>query len=194
MKCKELFEAFVNVLPNDIKQKEKFKQTVFELLQKTYEAVGGLKGNGFNSPDDMVKNIPFWKLVLRSGKISAGAMYKDKNGRKRVAIFNDQSDKGKADMFKIMVEDVQQDRAYVEVSKGSLGALKKRYGIEFIKKHAISTNDVKKYSDEKISLEISEDDPELLKHPELEPYFYRREIAGKLETKIMLGSVGKKIV
>lgn len=44
------------------------------------------------SPDDMVKNIPFWKLYTKNDKVIMALLYKDKNGRKIVALGIDGSD------------------------------------------------------------------------------------------------------
>ena len=47
------------------------------MIQKAYADQGGMHGSGFKSPEDMVKNIPMWKLSKKDGKVTSVAMYKD---------------------------------------------------------------------------------------------------------------------
>lgn len=54
-----------------------------------------MHGSGFNSPEDMVRNVPLWKLSVKDGVVTGAALYKDKDGRKRIAIATDGSDHGK---------------------------------------------------------------------------------------------------
>lgn len=184
-----LAERFVNLLtPAD---KEKFKDEVFSMLQKSYASIGGLKGSGFRSPDDMVKTIPMWKLVRRNGNIVAVAMYRDKLGRKRVAVGSDGSPEGKEGVASIFKEDFS--RAYFEISEKSLAFHVKILGYDFLKKFAMSPAMVKNVSHEAIS-EVEEGDKEVNAHPPLKDFFYRREIGGHLHTKILLGTHGKKII
>ena len=65
------------------------------MLQKSYAYIGGIKGSGFENPDNMVNKIKMWKIVKKNGKILAGIMYKDKNYRKAVAVFTDGTKEGK---------------------------------------------------------------------------------------------------
>ena len=63
-----LEERFVNALPKDEDLKAKYADKAWELLQKSYAPIGGIKGKGFESKEDMmsgkVKNNPItapWK-------------------------------------------------------------------------------------------------------------------------------------
>lgn len=185
-----LNERFVNLLGNDEKKSE-YAQEVFDMIQKSYEAIGGQKGKGFKSPEDMIANIPFWKLVRTSGKIVAGAMYRDKGGRKRVAVFTNGTIAGKKGIASIMKEDF--DRAYFEVSGPSLGFAVKLLGIDFIKSYAKTPAQATDILRTDLN-EVPPKDSYITKYPALKPYFYQRELGGKLITKIMLGTVGMKIV
>lgn len=187
---KYLSERYVNVLSVD--DKEKNKETVFKLLTDSYASIGGLKGNGFRSPDDMVKNIPMWKMVRRNGKIVAVAMYKDKNGRKRVAVGSDGTQEGKAAVASIFKEDFA--RAYFEISERSLGFHVKILGYDFIKSNAVRPENVKGITGDDVEYPVGDDDPEVKKHPQLKEFFYRRSVGGHMHTKILLGTTGKKIV
>lgn len=187
---KYLSERYVNVLSVD--DKERNKETVFKLLTDSYASIGGLKGNGFRSPDDMVKNIPMWKMVRRNGKIVAVAMYKDKNGRKRVAVGSDGTQEGKAAVASIFKEDFA--RAYFEISERSLGFHVKILGYDFIKSNAVKPENVKGITGDDVEYPVGDDDPEVKKHPQLKEFFYRRSVGGHMHTKILLGTTGKKIV
>lgn len=177
-------ERYVNLFkPNE---KSEYAQEVFDMVTKAYASLGGMKGSGFSSADDMVKNIPFWKLVRKDGKIIAGTFYKDKAGRKTVASFTDGTAEGKAALAKIMKEDMT--RSYKEVSKASLGFGVKTFGVDFIKQFAMTPEEAQKKLGPKKKLSpVPEDDSHVKKFPELKDFFYQRELMGKLETKIMLG-------
>jgi hypothetical protein len=185
-----LTETFVNLLGDD-PAKEKYADQVFDMIQAAYAGVGGQKGRGFASPQDMIDNIPMWKLVRRNGEIVAGGMYRDKGGRKRVASFSDGTPEGKAGVAEIMANDFE--RAYFEVSDRALGFIIKQVGVDFVKQYAKTPEEVKQISKDEI-LPVPEADPHVLRTPELKPYFYQRELAGHLHTKIMLGTTGNKII
>lgn len=81
-----LSEGFKNLFTAD--QKRKYADEAFAQLQKSYEKVGGIHGNGFANVEDFIKNIPFWKLRLGAdGKIVSAAYYKDKGGRNTSCSF-----------------------------------------------------------------------------------------------------------
>lgn len=163
------------------------------MIQKAYADQGGMHGSGFKSPEDMVKNIPMWKLSKKDGKVTSVAMYKDSgSGRKRVAIATDGSDHGKRAIGDTVTSDLKQKRAHMEVSGKSLSFLKKQM---HIKDHAHSFESAKAYH-EKNGETIQrppDDDPEVVRHPELKDHFYQRKIGDHMHTKIMLGSTGKTI-
>lgn len=174
-----LHETIINALPDDDTLKNKYKEEAYSILQDAYQSVGGLKGNGFESPDDMVENIPFWKLSIREGKVNAILMYKDKHGRKRVAMATDGSKKAKEDLAKMLIDEYKTKRAYAEISDNSLRFHKKILGDEL----------------DTISIP-SEDAMEILNDPEKtriiddEPYEYLRLINGTWVTKRMVGNPG----
>lgn len=185
-----LTERYKNLIGED-PVKDQYKDVVFAMLQKSYAPIGGIHGSGFRNPGDMVKNIPFWKLVMRDGQIVAGAFYKDKGGRKRVAIATDGSPEGKTGLQGILREDYQ--RAYFEISDRSLSFQAKLLGYDFLKRFAKTPAQAAAISGDPVS-PVPSDDPEVTRHPPLAPYFYQRVIGGKLHTKIMFGTTGKKII
>lgn len=189
-----LEERFVNLLPGDEDKKREHAKHVHDMLTKSYADQGGIQGSGFESPEHMVKKIPMWKLHRSGGKVRAAALYKDKEGRKRVAIATDGSDEGKKAAANIMVDDLKQGRSYGETSGKSLSFMKKHAG-EHFKKH------VKSYADaEKIVKgggdEVRRppaDDEDVRRHPEYKDHFYQRKIGGEWHTKLMVGTHGKSI-
>lgn len=81
----ELNENYKNFILNK-DMKEKYKNEVWDLIQDSYSAIGGIKGSGFSSPDDMIENIPFWKVYTKNNKVLMVVLYKEKSGRKLVAL------------------------------------------------------------------------------------------------------------
>jgi hypothetical protein len=157
--------------------------------------VGGIHVSGFKDVEDFKKNIPMWKLRHHpeTGKLVAGAYYKDRGGRKRVAVSSDGSAEGKKHVADIMVSDLKQGRSHGEQSGASLKFLVKHAGHEALQKHLIHPKDVEKITGEKVH-PVPHDDPELKAHPYFKDHFYQREIGGKMHTKLSLGTPGKKIV
>lgn len=192
-----LSERFINLIGDD-PRKEKYKNDVYDLLRRSYASIGGIKGNGFNNPSDMVENIPFWKLVLKNGELVAVAMYKDKNGRKRVALGTDGSDIGKAAIRDINSH--ENSRSYGELSKASLGLflkstddpyeeivpidqVQKLVKDDIIPLSGKSIDDLPLEPEEKESTRFT-----LSRYPKLQQYAYLRQIQGKWLMKVMVGT------
>jgi hypothetical protein len=62
-----LNERYINILPSDTDARRQYAPEVWDLLVNSYALVGGLIGKGFSSMEDMIENIPFWKMVRRDG-------------------------------------------------------------------------------------------------------------------------------
>ncbi len=186
-----LNEKYLNLFTNtkDVISRNEYKDEVYELLQKAYKDIGGIKGNGFNSADDMVKNMPFWKIAKVKGKIVAIILYKDKNGRKAVAMATDGSRDGILKLKDILKNELS--RSYMEASSNALRFAIKFLGVELLKKYAISIDDVKQLLHDDEILEGSE--KYKTDYPDLADYFYSRKIGSSIETKIMIGTPNLKI-
>ena len=176
-----LNESYKNIV--DHSEKEKYAEEVFNLLQRAYAKIGGLKGNGFQRSTDMIEKIPFWKLYVSNRRVIACAMYKDKDGRKRVAIgsIRDKSDpdydRSKRIVFSMMKDDAVLYRSYGEISRNMI----KRYQElipNFFEEFCIKAKDVKKIDP---NIEITGE------------YTYRREIGKEKIEKVMYGTLGKGI-
>jgi len=188
-----LQEHFHNLIGNH-PDKEKHKQEVFDMVQKAYEPIGGIHGSGFKNPDDMAKNIPFWKIKKKGGKVKAAVFYKDKGGRKSVACATDGTPEGKKHLATIMHDDIMRGRSYGEKSGKALSFLKKQLPENHLQKMALHHDEVKRLMpDDEIDTNVPHDDPELVAHPELKDHFYRRKIGDEWHTKISLGTPGNKI-
>jgi hypothetical protein len=189
---KFLTERFINLLPADTDKKEQVKDEVFAMLQKAYADQGGIHGNGFTSPDDMVAHIPFWKLIRKNGQIVAVGMYKDTSGRKRVAMATDGTPVGKAAAAEMAVSDLMQGRAYGETSGKSLSFILKQFDIT---PFLISYDEVEKIMAQRGDQvqRPAEDDPELIRHPDLKDYLYTRVIGHQAHTKVMVGTPHKTL-
>ena len=187
-----LNERFQNLLPQHEDEKHKHSQHVFGMVQKAYQSLGGIHGSGFKNPADMVKNIPMWKLHKDStGKVRGVALYKDKTGRKRVAMASDGSNEGKSGLANIIKSDVSQHRSHAEISGPSLSFHKKQIGD--LRPHALSREAAQKAMPGDRLGVPHPNDPELVRHPELKDHFYTREIGGETHTKLMIGTPGKKL-
>lgn len=186
----QLFESYVNLVgDNTKKEKSNYSEQVYNMIQNAYASQGGMHGSGFRSPEDMVENIPFWKLVKKGGKIVAGAMYKDKGGRKRVAIFTDGTEGGRKELDKINLDEIRTNRAFQELSGRSLSVMRKIAGFY---DRLIPVDNVKQVlKSDKIYTDIPKDDPDEMwdRFPEMRQYMYQREIGGHLHTKVMIGNI-----
>ena len=188
-----LAERFLNIFHTDTEQREQYRDTVWAMLQKAYEPIGGIKGSGFRSKDDMVANIPFWKIVRRGTDITAVVMYKDKTGRKLVAIATNGTPQGKKDLAEMVIADLKQDRSFMELSDTALKFLVRQVGYDLIVKYAKTPQDAAKIL---VNNQIEQPDPkspDYTNHTPLQKFFYGRKIGGHLHTKILMGTTGNKI-
>lgn len=195
-------EAFLNAVGDRDKEiKHKYKVQVWDLLQKSYSAIGGIKGNGFGSPDEMVQKIPFWKMITKDSTVHAVVLYKDKGGRKSVAMGSNGSDFAKKHLANALSHEMT--RAYGEKSKSSLGMVLKTVPWDILEPYLHSPDVVAKTlkgdhitpiknvakhlwpADAKITLQ---------RYPKLIDYGYMRDIGGNQVFKVMIGTINKKIV
>lgn len=95
-------------------QKMRYLDTVWDLLQRSYAKLGGVKG--VSSPQDLLDTPGIWKLVRRNGRIVTAMIYKDKLGRKTVVTGTDGSPEGIAGWKEIKTTDAKMQRAWAEVS------------------------------------------------------------------------------
>jgi hypothetical protein len=194
----ENFKNFVG--PDSIEDRKVWADRVWDLLQKTYAKIGGIKGSGFTSADDMVKNIPFWKLFTRGENVLVVLLYKEKSGRKIVALATDGSNEAKdilTDVFKNGLK-----VAWGEKSKAVLIYMMSVVGIDALRPFLLKP----KQAGELLKTEVLKLTPELVdqlsKHDslvyrrykdELEDYFYVRKIGTEYFLKVAIGTPNKTI-
>jgi len=167
-----LNEKYVNLL-ND-KEKELYKDRIYDLLQKAYEPIGGLKGSGFKDSDDMVENIKMWKIEIKNDEILAGIMYKDKKFRKGVAVFTNGTKEGKKSLVKMLKDDFS--RSIIEVSGPLLKFLENNLP-KLVDKYKKTCDEASKLLNKEVKC--------------IDGYKYERTINGNVLTKLMIGT-GKK--
>jgi len=195
-----LTEKYVNLLPTDEDQKREYAPKVWDMLQKSYAPLGGIKGNGFNSQEDMIKKIPFWKVVKKNGKVIAALMYKDKGGRKRVATCSDGSKDAKAALANAFKQEPQ--RGYFEVSKASWGFIRKLLDQKDLIKFMVTPEQAGKSLKTEITdlkdiptkeLDDSGLNPNDPANKPFKKFIYGRVIGGGVHAKVMIGTLGKII-
>lgn len=198
---RHLNENYKNFIgPNSREDREKWVDQVWDVVQKSYAPIGGIKGSGFGSKRDMIDNIPFWKIYTKNDKVVAAAFYKDKNGRKSVAVATDGSDLGKkivGDLFKASL-----GVSYGEKSGPALTTMMKNVPWETLKNFVLTPEQVQKITGKKVTPlgkfgvdNLNEKDKFTYdKFPELRPYFYVRSLDGEMHLKIAMGTPGLKII
>ena len=179
-----LDEAFENLIGFDkdtAERKDRLKAEVYGLLQQSYAKIGGIKGSGFGSKDEMAKKIWFWKLYKQNGKPAAVIMYKDRDGRKMAALGTDGSDKAKAAARKMVKDEISLNRSYGEASGPALAMVKKLFNVG--RNGGFEGSELEKYL---VPAELVGD---ILKKPvkPVSKYEYVRTIGGDEERKVMLG-------
>lgn len=190
--AKAITARYLNLFGKD-PEKEKYAEVVYSMIQESYRDQDGMHGSGFRSPEDMVVNIPFWKLVRKNGGIVAGAMYKDKDGRKRVAVFQDGSAEGIAALREIQKADL--DRGYVEISGKSLSFMRSSLGEQTILRYALPPDEVKLLlKDDEILPPDPNLDDFLTRFSFLSDFAYSRRIGSRMHNKVLLGTPGIELV
>jgi hypothetical protein len=206
-----LTEKYVNLIgPADEATKREYADQVWDLVQLSYAKIGGIKGSGFNSIEDMIKNIPFWKLYITNGVLTVCVLYKDKGGKKTVAIGANTFDKpiGKKQkkgpvtkkslsiLSGILKADIS--RGYGEFSGPALVMVIKSVGLDALLPYIFTRDEVRKASsklvEDPVFEDLNENDQKLYsRYPSLASYFYVRELGGAPHLKVMLGTYGAKV-
>lgn len=191
----EKFKNFVGFTDDVVDAKSEYALQVWDMLNVAYKAIGGIKGSGFESPEAMMKKIRFWKLGFSGGELKIVVLYKDKAGRKVVALGTDGTKQGKNMLAGVLKADL--DRSYKEISDGAWGFSRKYIGDEVLMKFAIPVHKVRKLLKGKEIFDLNDLPPRLTKKVNKEDPFYKfyygREIGGSVHVKIMIGVEGLPI-
>jgi hypothetical protein len=197
---KYLEERYVNAIgTRDLDVKNQYKKQVWDLLQKSYAGIGGLKGNGFQDMETMVAKIPMWKMAVNNGTVEAVVLYKDKGGRKSVAMGCSGSPYAKKTVADMMKNELK--RSYGEKSKAALGTMMKMHPWDVLEPFVQKPDAVAKIAAGDTITPLSKHkgplpkdaQMTLSKYPQLKDYGYMRDIAGQPTFKVMIGSPGKSI-
>jgi hypothetical protein len=181
LKYKKFNESVSNLFEKDILTKKKYMNQVWDLLQDAYSEQGGIKGNGFSSPDDML-NIPFWKIDVVDDKVVAVFMYKfidvnDIKIRKLIAlgISRNNLDIGRLKLKNIMKKEF--DRSIFETSLSFENYIIRNFPDEY-NSYIFNVDDVKKILNKDIIV--------------VDNHRYIRYIGDDYYAKVMLGTVKEK--
>tara|TARA_R110000744_G_scaffold351147_1_gene456932 strand:+ start:37 stop:639 length:603 start_codon:yes stop_codon:yes gene_type:complete len=185
-------EKFQNLFHKD--EKEQHSEAVWDMLQKSYAKIGGIKGSGFESAKAMTEKIPFWKIAFKNGVPKAVVMYKDKGGRKTVAMGTDGTPEGLKLFKSILREDM--NRSWGEYSKALLSIIMKLVSWSELKKYVVDPKSIKDAvpigADELTKLDARQKQV-LAKYPQLKKWGYFREIGGEVLFKVAFGTMNKRI-
>jgi hypothetical protein len=112
MKIKELLqERVINVF--DAGSKRSMFAIIEPMLQSTYQDIGGL---GTVDIENLVQTPGLWKIIRKGTEIVAGVLYRDSKGNKIRLVFRNGTPEGKAELKKILQDDLRLARSWVEVS------------------------------------------------------------------------------
>ena len=190
----DLQERFVNLFTKDVEKRKEFVDQVWDILNKSYAKQGGMIGNGFESKEAMIKKIPFWKLNAKNGKVTTVAMFKDKGGRKRVAMGTDGSPEAKEKVKEMMLNDLKLSRSWGEISGRAWGFMKKSVPEDLLKASLIPVKTVIKLSPGKDIIPAYGNDPDIKSTDPFRDFWFMRALKdGKPHSKLAVGTPGNKM-
>lgn len=188
-----LDERFINLFKDDVEKRKEYADEVWDILQASYSGIGGLKGNGFKNKQDIIDNMPFWKIATVNGKIVTVAMYKDKGGRKRVVMGAKKTPEAKAKVVDMMLSDLKMKRSWGEMSGPAWGFLKKSVPKDLLMAALIPVKQVQKLQPGKDIVPAYGNDPSIKKSDPFRDFWFTRKIGGNFATKIAIGNAGNTI-
>lgn len=168
-----LSEKFYNAFTDD--QKRKYADQVWDILVQSYKSLGGMRG--ISSKEDMIKNIPMWKIAKDHDEVLVAILYKDRGqGRKLVAVGTNGSPQSKELLHNMLKKEFE--RSYTEIS-GPLFSFMNKHFPDLVKKYTIPTDQVEKILNKTVA--------------PTRDGMYKRVIQGQIREKIMIGTPGKTI-
>lgn len=163
-----ILEKYKNLF--DRNEKLLYVEELYNMLQKSYESIGGIKGKGFSSPQDIADNIPIIKMVIKKSEIICAIFYKDKDGRKAVALTTNGTREGSNELKIILEQEFR--RSYMEVSHMTLRFIKVHFP-KLLEQYKIPNN---------LNLKIFDD------IIPIDDYYYKRKIGDQYITKLAIGT------
>lgn len=181
-----LTERFFNAFT--VPDKLKYANEIWDMLQRSYKAIGGIHGTGFESIDDMVKSNYMFKVGLDHGTPVMVGIYKNKDGgRKKVAMGTNGSKRGIEIARDALKNEIKTGRAYGEFSGSVFGAVKKMYPPEILTTLLVPASEVSAIINKEIVIGAGEDMKTMGENDPYAEYYYQREIGGELHTKVAYG-------
>ena len=187
----KLDEHFLNIDTHSTNSNiAKYKDSIFELLQKAYEPVGGILG--LEKADDLVNDSDLWKIDRKNDHIYAVAIYtKKRKGRKLQYVVSDGTQEGKDKLFRILKDDITliDRQAWAEVS-GKMEHLHLKQGATKLPIEA-----VKALLPDKKILELTEDDIKNYKgkNDVADGFHYKRKIGRSEEIKLAVTNISNQV-
>lgn len=163
----------IGINPSHENLREKHRQEIHDMIQKSYSKIGGYSGHtpGSEEESKAIHNDISHSLIKatrRNGKISAVNLYKKQYGRKSIASATDGTEQGKKDFLRTKLEDHEQKRAWGEVS-GAPEHIQRKMGVP-----TISVERMKKLTGKQLE-------------PTGEADRYKRKIGGHEHVKVGMG-------
>ena len=172
--------------------KAKYAQDSWDMLQRSYKPVGGIKGNGFHNVNDMIQSNHMFKVGLSNGKPVMVAIYKNKDGgRKKVALGTDGSKEGIIMARDSLAAELSTGRAYGEFSGPVFGAIKKMFPPEVLTTFLVPAKDVSAMINKEITIGPGTDMKTFGENDPYNQFYYQRELDGELHTKVAYGDLTK---
>lgn len=194
-------ENFKNLIGvKSVEERKFWADRVWNLIQDAYHDIGGIKGSGFESIDAMIADLPFWKLAVRGDRVLVAILYKDKGGRKMVALATDQSPESKPVLNGIFKAGLK--TSWLELSGPVLTYVMKNIGFSVIKPYLMSPEQVTKTSGDDtyqitpdLAADLNRQDAYVYRRylSQLGDFMYVREIGGALHLKVAFGTAHKTI-
>lgn len=179
-----LTETYLNAFSTE--DKSKYAKEIWDMLQQSYKKIGGIQGKGFTSIPDMIRSNAMFKIGMRDGKPRMVTVYKDKNGRKRVAMGTDGTEEGKWFAINILRDEMLQQRSYGEFSGQSFGATRKQIPDDVLVTFLVPATEVAAKLGKQIQIGAGDDIIEIPNDPYTE-FYYQRKIGDEIHTKLMYG-------
>lgn len=175
---KEYLQEKIENLFSD-EDKEKYIDQIWELIQSSYKSVGGVKGSGFSSKEDIIQNIPMLKIYRKQYKVKIVFAYKSKAGRKKVLMATDGLIDSKEYLKRMIHDEYRTGRSWGELSHGALRFIKTLYTEDELNSFSIPSEKVKELLPDDEIIPISE-------------FEYERIIGDEAVVKRALGNPNSK--
>lgn len=176
-----LLEHFVTLFDSekDVQKKEEYLDQVWDILQDSYRAIGGIAN--ISEPEELLDDEYIWKMVTKNKEVLAVQLYKTHGGGRKIFVGGCKATpQGKEAFYKLALEDVKrlERGAWAEVSGSMEGVYIFKLGATPIPAD--------------VSKEILNDMGKDIVSTSSDGFHYTRKIGGKPYEKIMFGNVPEK--